>query len=187
MPKGDGNRGKGKGLSLVQSALSYEGDDCLIWPMTRDTFGYGLLGCRGRVVRAHRLVCELAHGDPPTNKHQAAHSCGKGHDGCYSSKHLSWKTNSENQIERRLHGNKIERDGPTRVTPEQVAYIQATRNIIPTSALAVKMGLKRGVIRWWRETMRTPRPLSTHKYAVTKREKKRAEKSALKTANNTTD
>ncbi len=49
-------------------------------------------------------MCELAHGEPPTPTHEAAHSCGRGHEGCVHPKHLSWKTQSGNQLDRREHG-----------------------------------------------------------------------------------
>jgi hypothetical protein len=49
-------------------------------------------------------MCELAHGEPPTSKHEAAHSCGKGHEGCVNPKHLAWKTKTENRQESNEHG-----------------------------------------------------------------------------------
>lgn len=180
MPSGGQSRGRGKGLALVMAALDYQGDDCLIWPLFRDESGYGTFGYYGKMGRAHRVVCVLAHGAPPTSKHQAAHSCGRGGDGCYNPRHLRWKTNSENQIERRLHGNKSETSSGarTRLTAEQVAYIQATKGIIPTNKLAAEMGFKRGVIRWWRETMRPFTPLLNDKRHVMNRASRAAKKNS---------
>jgi hypothetical protein len=42
-------------------------------------------------------MCELAHGDPPSTKHEAAHSCGN--HSCVNPRHLAWKTRSENQLD----------------------------------------------------------------------------------------
>lgn len=37
---------------------------------------------------------------PPTPKHDAAHSCGKGKNGCVTKRHLSWKTRKENEADK---------------------------------------------------------------------------------------
>jgi hypothetical protein len=50
---------------------------------------------------AHRAMCRLIHGNPPTPKHQAAHSCGNGRRGCVHPGHLRWATDAENRAERR--------------------------------------------------------------------------------------
>jgi hypothetical protein len=63
-----------------------------------------MLGYLGDTLYAHRLMCQLAHGDPPTPDHIAAHSCGRGHEGCVNPNHLSWKTYSENELDKRVHG-----------------------------------------------------------------------------------
>lgn len=49
-------------------------------------------------------MCQKAHGDPPSPKHDAAHSCGRGHEGCVNPNHLSWKTKKQNQADRITHG-----------------------------------------------------------------------------------
>jgi len=80
--------------------LSYEGNECLIWPFARNAKGYGIM--RGGIVS--RIVCERANGPPPTPEHQAAHSCGKGHEACCTKRHLSWKTQTENNADKLIHG-----------------------------------------------------------------------------------
>lgn len=104
MPKGDGNRGKGKGLTWLKDHVLHDGDACLIWPFCVNHQGYGQVGYIGRVFKAHRLMCILAHGEPPTPKHHAAHSCGNGHGGCVHPKHLDWKTPQENRMDTNEHG-----------------------------------------------------------------------------------
>lgn len=78
-------------------------DCCLIWPFGRHRDGYGIVGKDGKMHYAHRMMCSLVHGDPPTPKHQAAHSCNRGHDGCVNPHHLSWKTAGENHKEGEWH------------------------------------------------------------------------------------
>ena len=91
---------------IDEFALPFKGDQCLIWPHSVDKDGYA----RGRYPgfktdRAHRIVCWLIHGDPPTPDHEAAHSCGMGHEGCINPIHLSWATPAENTVDRGNHGN----------------------------------------------------------------------------------
>lgn len=89
---------------------SYSGEECLIWPFTHDSRGYAgvmkfgsFLGERRREM-ATRVMCEKAHGAPPTKEHEAAHSCGRGHMGCISPVHLSWRTPKENCADKTRHG-----------------------------------------------------------------------------------
>lgn len=91
--------------------VDHEGEDCLIWPYTRNRHGYGSVtrtvigGDRGNIGAA-RAMCFLVHGEPPTPKHVAAHSCGKGHDGCVHPHHVRWATPSENIADTLRHGTR---------------------------------------------------------------------------------
>lgn len=98
------NRGKGRGITWLKDHVNHAGDDCLIWPWSRNHQGYGQLGYNGKVLKAHRVMCTLVHGEAPTENHDAAHSCGRGHDACVHPKHLSWKTPRENRLEANTHG-----------------------------------------------------------------------------------
>src|SRR6185312_1870651 len=81
------NRGKGKTFQWLLDHMGHHGDACMPWPFSKDgRVGRGGLTYRGKSYWAHRLMCELAHGAPPTPKHQAAHNCGKGHYGCVNPK-----------------------------------------------------------------------------------------------------
>jgi hypothetical protein len=85
--------------------VGYEGDDCLIWPFQRlQDSGMAAVRYKGKQCVASRVMCVLAHGKPPTDRHHAAHSCGNGHLGCMNPKHLSWKTPAENAADKVLHG-----------------------------------------------------------------------------------
>jgi hypothetical protein len=121
------NKGKGKGIALLRAHVGHTGDVCLIWPMARDDKGYGLVGYLGTVYKASRLMCILAHGEPPSPMHEAAHSCGNGALGCYHPQHLSWKTGSENQYDSIAHGTFGRKRGAARfkLTETQVAQIKA--------------------------------------------------------------
>lgn len=173
MPKGDGNRGKGKGIAWIKANVNYAGDDCLIWPFARNNYGYGLVGINNKVEKASRIMCEFVHGPAPADKPQAAHNCGNGHGGCCNPRHLEWKDNSENQIDRRLHGAPEGAKGTrTNLTPDQIAEIRASRGLVPQMALAKLFNVKRGTIEYWQRHSRMPRPQSTSAYNIARRERR---------------
>jgi hypothetical protein len=89
---------------LYEVVMKYEGDDCLTWQFYRAPHGYGKIGFGNKTFNVHRVVCELAHGKPPTCNHYALHSCGNGHLGCCSPKHLYWGTQKENMADAIRHG-----------------------------------------------------------------------------------
>lgn len=85
--------------------LAHMWDECPRWPYRRDRAGYGRINFAGhRAKLVHQAVCELAHGPRPTPRHEAAHSCGKGHEGCFGARCLSWKTRAENAADAIGHG-----------------------------------------------------------------------------------
>lgn len=96
------------GRTLNGRALKYlhdhMHDDCPKWPFVRNENGYGTVRYRGRNRQIHRLVCEIVHGPPPTTYHVAAHSCGKGHEGCFGAACLRWATRAENAQDAIAHG-----------------------------------------------------------------------------------
>lgn len=94
---------RGKPATFLKKAIAYRGDDCLIWPYGQNGGGYGRIRIDGRMQLTHRLVCEAVYGNPPP-KHEAAHSCGKGHEGCVNPAHLRWATRAENQADKLIHG-----------------------------------------------------------------------------------
>lgn len=140
----------------LRDHLDYPHDwHCLIWPFSRAQTGYGQLGGDQHLV--HRLVCEYRHGPCPTSEHHAAHSCGRGHDGCINPWHLSWKTPSENQFDR------FQLDIPqprAKLTPEQVDEIRALKGRMRIVDIAAKFGVNERNIRLIHEgkTWRLDRP-----------------------------
>jgi predicted XRE-type DNA-binding protein len=82
----------------------HEGDDCLIFPYSIDHNGYGRAKLDGKQITASRMMCFIVLGDPESDDHQAAHSCGKGHEGCVHPKHLRWDTCSGNHADKVTHG-----------------------------------------------------------------------------------
>lgn len=164
------NKGNGAAIQWIRDHVGYQEDDCLTWPFSKHTQGYGHFGHLGQQRYAHRTMCELAHGPAPTPKHQASHSCGKGHEGCTNPRHLSWKINSENQIERRKHGtNGGGKGNRTHLTPAQIAEIRALRGIKSQPEIAEMFGVKRGCIYYWHRYDHQPAPPGMSPDAVRRR------------------
>lgn len=89
----------------LEANFGFEGSDCLIWPFARNKRdGRGMLKFRGLSMSSARAMCILANGAPPTPRHEAAHSCGNGHEGCVNPNHLRWATKKENADDRVMHG-----------------------------------------------------------------------------------
>lgn len=140
------NKGKSAALDWLRAHVGHSDDECLIWPYSKSR-GYGQVAVNGKIKKAARLMCEWVHGAPPTPKHEAAHSCGCGHQGCVSPKHLSWKTRSENQQDRRKHGthgrgpNMMSRRIAYKLNPEKVVQIRAIGDGMSKEALGRLFGV----------------------------------------------
>lgn len=137
------NKGKGKQAQWLRDHANHADPKCLIWPFYRLPNGYGQLGYLGRMRYAHRMMCELAHGEPPTTKHEAAHKCGNGHQGCVNPKHLAWKTKAENRRESTSHGKGARNPYGTRgkLTDTDVAEIRASKGKMSNVEMAEKYGV----------------------------------------------
>lgn len=107
-------------LRLIQSKRS----DCILWPMSVGSHGYPQVSWEGKNRTGHRLACEWTYGPPPTESHQAAHSCGVRK--CVNPEHLRWATASENQADRVQHGtaNRGEKCGAAKLNEKQVEEIR---------------------------------------------------------------
>ena len=128
---------------LVEVAIPYCADECLIWPFHRNNGGYGEISINNRMEIASRVICERVHGPAPSPQHQAAHRCGRGHEGCVNWTHLRWATAAENAEDRISHGTHPAPERPKpKLTPEAVKEIRALRGIVNTRDLARRYGVK---------------------------------------------
>lgn len=129
----------------VHDNANYDGDGCLTWPFGRDNDGYGGVWVDGKQSGAHRYMCEVANGPPPTSRHEAAHSCGNGADGCVSPKHLYWATPKENKADEVAHGtrNRGEDRWSAKLTEDQVRKIRALKGKKTALAMADEFGVSR--------------------------------------------
>jgi hypothetical protein len=128
--------------------LTYDGDDCLIWPYNRFPSGYGAMYSPTGTTRVSRAVCEDVNGAPPTSTHQAAHSCGKGHLGCVTKRHLSWKTPSQNQLDRIAHGTDIggSRHPGAKLVDDDIRNIRLMADLFTQRQLGSRFGVSKTMI-----------------------------------------
>lgn len=122
----------------IESHSSYQGDECLIWPFWRDKYGYGPI----------RQMCEIAHGPPPSAGHQAAHSCGNGHEGCVHPGHLRWATRRENQADMIAHGRsgRGEKSPLAKLTEQDVREIRSMAGLEPQRVTAARYGIRHSAV-----------------------------------------
>ena len=129
---------KRKYLDFLLQAISRETDECILWPWGTQT-GYGSFFKDKKRSLAHIFICRGVHGEPPSSKHEVAHSCGVRR--CINKRHLRWATKSENMADKLIHGthNRGERGGLTKLTKEQVIEIRTGKR--RQTALAKEFGV----------------------------------------------
>lgn len=127
-PTGGQQTFRGSALEFVQKAASFDQDDCLIWPFSRNQDGYGKIRLGGKTFIVSRLVCEMVHGQAADTRMVAAHSCGKGHLGCVNPKHIRWATHAENMADMSAFGNHTRgsRNVQAKLTDDDVREIRAS-------------------------------------------------------------
>lgn len=142
-------KGEGKGYLFIVAHRNDDDGPCLIWPLGRDNHGYAIFGHLGKHYKAHKFMCEMVNGPRPSPKHQASHSCGRGHEACVHPKHLSWKTPSQNQMDRRRHGtghtNHWGKKG--KLTAEQMREVASLKGRATQQWIADKFGISLPSVR----------------------------------------
>lgn len=143
-----GGTSKGAIPQWLAEHISYDGDECLIWPFSRNRTGYGTYQSPNGGTNAHRYMCVLAHGAPPTPRHEAAHTCGNGHLGCVHPGHLRWATLEENKADMVDHDthHRGERHHGAKLTENHVRSIRAMKGKATLGTIAEKFGVSRALV-----------------------------------------
>lgn len=131
------------GHRFLMAHVGYQGDDCLIYPYSCCTAGYGVFQFELKKQLAHRFMCEQKRGAPPAPEFHAAHSCGNRR--CVNPNHLNWKTQTDNQLDRRKHGtnNKTR----TKITALQADQIRGLKGIETSVQTAARYGVTESNVR----------------------------------------
>lgn len=125
---------------LTNVACLYDGDDCLKWPYATGSNGYGRIRFEGMDQMPHRLVCMFVYGPPPEGT-EAAHSCGKGHEGCVNPNHLRWDTKLSNNQDKFVHGT-----AARKLSPDHVRAIRVMEPLMSQDRIAELTGVSQSTV-----------------------------------------
>lgn len=144
----------GEQADWLKAHVSFSGDECLIWPYTivgrRSSYtSFNLMVDGRRLSGAHLAMCWLAHGPKPTQQHEAAHSCGKGHEGCVNPMHLRWATHVENVADMTAAGTQSRgAHHPLAILNEDdVREIRRLLPIVPYKLIGEIFGVSKNTVR----------------------------------------
>jgi len=131
----------------LRSHATHDEPGCLIWPFSKGK-KYGHVTFDGRKTTPHRAMCELVNGPPPSASHEAAHDCGKGHEGCVHPGHLRWDTSKGNHADRLIHGTHTrgERNGWAKLDRENVREIRRLHGVVKMKEIAERFGVHIGTV-----------------------------------------
>lgn len=131
-------------IGWIMQHKDHDGEECLFWPHTRLTNGYGVVQTDdGRRRIASRVMCEVAHGMPIHEDMQAAHSCGNGNKGCMNPKHLRWATVIDNCHDKYDHGTHLygEKAPWSKLTEHQVKQAKYELSHVSGPKIAAMLGV----------------------------------------------
>lgn len=139
---------KGSKKAWLDAHADYNGDDCLIFPFKPNAYGRAQIQIEGSAVFASAYMCELTHGQRPSERHEAAHSCGNGHLSCVAPNHLRWATFEENKADMIEHGTILrgEKNPHHRLSEPEAREILSLRGIVSQRELARRFGVSRSAI-----------------------------------------
>lgn len=96
---------------------------------------------------AHEIGALFLRLEPPSRSHEAAHYCGKGHEGCIHPRHLGWETTLANEAHKLTHGTLVwgEKSNLAKLTEDQVRFIRANP-LTSGKSLAERFGVSEATI-----------------------------------------
>lgn len=156
-----GHRSPGMAIKFLKEVvLKFESEECLHWPFIINNFGYPVFRL-GKMQYVANAVCRFKHGEPPTDKHQAAHNCGN--RACVNPRHLRWATPAENSDDKYKHGTQQngERNPSVKLTELQVLEIMSLVGTMPQGQIAKRFGVDRKCVNniyRGKSWMHLPRP-----------------------------
>jgi len=129
--------------------IGFKGNECLIWPFGRSKNGRAAASKNDKSYSVCRRICEETHGPAPSPIHQAAHTCGKGHEGCVNPNHLEWKTPKENCEDRKRHGTEYhgDRHHKTKVTDDEVREIRSINSDMTYKEIGKLYGIRKDQVK----------------------------------------
>jgi hypothetical protein len=138
-------KGSGKGLAWIKENISYVGENCLIWPYSKEGNGYGQLGYNGQIWKAHKLMCAMVYGNRRYPDFEVRHSCRN--RACCNPSHLSWGTRSDNGLDKRKDGTWQRRPKRFKLNPTKAAEIRALKGTRTLKSIAEEYGVSEPTIQ----------------------------------------
>ena len=131
----------GEPLRWIEQNAEHQADACLPWPFEVSQWGYGVIKHNGQRRVASRVMCEFAHGLPPSPDLDAAHSCH--FPRCCNPKHLRWATRRENNDDKVENGTAMrgEKVVFSKLTEADVRQIRAMAGTMRQQDIAQKFGV----------------------------------------------
>lgn len=117
---------------------THDGDGCLLWPFSLSR-GYGTVKAWGKIRKAHRVMCILAHGPSVMPDYEAAHSCGNRQ--CVNPRHLSWKTRADNQADSVAMGRFYNGGRRGKLGRARALEIRALKGVMSLDEIADRYGV----------------------------------------------
>lgn len=132
--------------AFIDYATTFMGDECLIWPHGKAASGYGMASLNGSCIAAHRAVCTIVHGQPPTPELEAAHGCGV--RACVNPRHLRWATPAENAADKIIHGTvtRGEQNPSAKLDEASIREIRKLIEVASIKAIARKYNVSASAI-----------------------------------------
>jgi hypothetical protein len=129
---------------FIDTAITYTGDDCLIWPFATRGNNYPHIRDRsnGKYISVTRLICAKVHGPPPTPMYDAAHSKKCISKRCVNRNHLRWATRSDNLAD----DSRGEDRSDAKLTEEQVLETRQLAGTTTQKVLATQYGVTQSAI-----------------------------------------
>ena len=141
----------GVARAFIEKAAAYEGDDCLLWPYSKDNLGYGSIWVNGRMEKATREVCAAIIGRPLRKRNDGdevvMHLCDN--PPCVNPRHLVVATRGDNIKDAYDKGRKVAKRGEasTNAKLTEQAVMQMRRLHAEGGASFVELGRRFGVTK----------------------------------------
>lgn len=139
----------GEQLQWLRDHTGHTDVQCLTWPYRTNDRGRAVVSFLGKPAYAATVMCTMVNGERPSVRHEAAHSCGKGHLGCVNPVHLRWATREENKADMLVHGTHFrgENSPNHKLTERQARTIKASFGIKTSPVLAKEFNVSKSTIK----------------------------------------